>query len=156
MITRGTPHSRPRSRQTGVMLIEALIAIIIFSIGILALIGLQAAATGQVTESKMRSDASFIADKVIGDLAAGTVLTNAVLRAYEGSYTAAAYPGGADATMATGWQSLLTKNLPGGTITLTIPATANANDPSAVTIVVSWQTPLGTRSFRQTSMLVDS
>jgi type IV pilus assembly protein PilV len=138
------------------MLIEALIAIVIFSIGILALIGLQAAATGQVTESKMRSDASFIADKVIGDLAAGTTLTNAALRPFEGTYSATVLPGGADAAIAAGWQSLLTQNLPSGSLTLTIPATVNATDPSAVTIVVSWQTPAGTRSFRQTSMLVDS
>jgi type IV pilus assembly protein PilV len=156
MIARRTRQARPRAAQAGVMLLEALIAIVIFSIGILALIGLQAASTGQVSESKMRSDASFIADKVIGDLAAGTVLTNAALRPYEGTYTATAVPGGADPATAADWQALLAQNLPGGSITLTIPATANAADPSAVTIVVGWQTPLGPRNFRQTAMLVDS
>ena len=58
--------SRPRRQQTGVMLLEALIAILIFSLGILAIIGLQAQSIRNSSEAKYRADASFLANQLIG------------------------------------------------------------------------------------------
>jgi type IV pilus assembly protein PilV len=52
-------------RERGVMLIEALIAILIFSIGILAVVGMQGVAIKNVTESKYRSEAAFLANELI-------------------------------------------------------------------------------------------
>lgn len=54
--------------QEGVVLLEALIAILLFSIGILALVGLQAAMIKNTSDNKYRSDASFIAQKRIGQM----------------------------------------------------------------------------------------
>jgi len=54
-----------RGRERGVMLIEALIAILIFSIGILAVVGMQGVAIKNVTESKYRSEAAFLANELI-------------------------------------------------------------------------------------------
>ena len=45
------------------MLIEALIGILIFSIGILALIGMQAAAIRNTADARYRSEASFLANR---------------------------------------------------------------------------------------------
>jgi type IV pilus assembly protein PilV len=77
--------------QRGVMLLEALIAILIFSLGILALIGLQAAAIKNTVDSKFRADASFLTNQVIGqmwvdrlNLADYTDATNAKRIAWEG------------------------------------------------------------------------
>ena len=55
-----------RQGQRGVMLIEALIGILIFSIGILALLGMQAVAMSATIDAKYRSEASFLANEVIG------------------------------------------------------------------------------------------
>lgn len=52
--------------QQGVVLLEALVAVLIFSMGILALVGLQAAMVKNTSDSKYRSDASFIAQQRIG------------------------------------------------------------------------------------------
>ena len=52
--------------QGGVMLIEALIGILIFSIGVLAMIGLQASAMRATIDAKYRSEASFLANEIIG------------------------------------------------------------------------------------------
>ena len=52
--------------QAGVMLIEALLGILIFSIGILALIGMQATAIRNTADARYRSEASFLATEVIG------------------------------------------------------------------------------------------
>jgi type IV pilus assembly protein PilV len=55
-----------KSNQQGVVLLEALIAVLIFSMGILALVGLQATMIKSTTGSKFRSDASYIAQQRIG------------------------------------------------------------------------------------------
>lgn len=52
--------------QQGATLIEALIAILIFSIGILATVGLQAMALQSTTDAKYRADASFLANQTLG------------------------------------------------------------------------------------------
>ena len=52
-------------QQQGSMLLEALISILIFSIGILAIIGLQAASIKLSSDAKYRSDASMLANQHI-------------------------------------------------------------------------------------------
>ena len=53
-----------KSAQQGMMLLESLIGLLIFSLGILALIGMQANAIRDTTETKYRSDASFLASRL--------------------------------------------------------------------------------------------
>lgn len=55
-----------KSAQHGVVLVEAMIAILIFSMGILAIAGLQAAMVKNTSDSKFRADASYIAQQRIG------------------------------------------------------------------------------------------
>lgn len=55
----------PNSQQ-GVVLLEALIAILIFSMGVLALVGLQAAMIKNTSDAKFRAEASNIAQQRIG------------------------------------------------------------------------------------------
>lgn len=55
-------HQGLKSQQ-GVVLLEALIAILIFSMGVLAVAGLQGAMLKNTTDSKYRADASYIAQK---------------------------------------------------------------------------------------------
>ena len=57
-----------RKSQGGVILIEALIGILIFSIGILALIGMQAAAMKNTTDARYRSEAAYLANQIIGQM----------------------------------------------------------------------------------------
>jgi type IV pilus assembly protein PilV len=52
----------------GFALIEGLIAILIFSLGILGLVGLQATTTQSTTLAKTRVDASFVASQRIADI----------------------------------------------------------------------------------------
>ena len=47
---------------------EAMIAILIFSMGVLAIVGLQAAMVKNTTDSKFRADAGYIAQQRIGQL----------------------------------------------------------------------------------------
>lgn len=54
--------------QKGSMLLEGLIGILIFSLGVLSLVGLQSVAVKNVTQSKYRSDAAYLADKLIAQM----------------------------------------------------------------------------------------
>ena len=57
-----------KSGQQGVMLLEAILAILIFSIGVLAVIGLQTASVKAVSDAKYRADAAFLANQIIGEM----------------------------------------------------------------------------------------
>lgn len=62
-----SPGSRPCAQsQQGVVLLESLIAILIFSMGILALMGMQAAMIQNTKDAKYRAQASFIAQQRLG------------------------------------------------------------------------------------------
>jgi type IV pilus assembly protein PilV len=54
------------SAQRGVVLLESLVAILLFSMGVLALVGLQAAMIKNTTDSKFRAEACFIAQQRLG------------------------------------------------------------------------------------------
>ena len=68
------------TKQTGSVILEALIAILIFSIGILALVGMQATAINNVADAGYRSTSGFLANQIIGTILAtrlNTVNANA-------------------------------------------------------------------------------
>ncbi|MFA6040113.1 MAG: prepilin-type cleavage/methylation domain-containing protein [Methylophilus sp.] len=54
--------------QQGAALLEALIAILLFSLGILALAGLQAAMIKNTDDAKYRSEATFVAQEMLGNI----------------------------------------------------------------------------------------
>lgn len=60
------PRTARRSRQEGVMLLEALIGILIFSIGILALVAMQTVGMQATVDAKYRSEAAFLANDIVG------------------------------------------------------------------------------------------
>jgi type IV pilus assembly protein PilV len=107
-----------KSTQQGVVLLEALIAILLFSMGVLALVGLQGAMIKNTSDAKFRADASFIAQQWIGMI-------------WSNPDNAAAYviP---DSTNA---QYNISSLLPSGTRTVTEPA------PGQFVVTITWQQP---------------
>ncbi len=104
--------------QQGVVLIEALIAILIFSIGILGIVGMQANMVKNTSDSKYRADASNIAQQRIGQIWADPDPTR-------GGYTSYVENNTNISTM-----------LPGGTRT-------TAQSGVLYTVTVRWQEPGG-------------
>lgn len=118
---------KPRSLQEGVMLLEALLGILIFSVGILAVVGMQSVAVKTVAESKYRMDASFLANEIIGDMW--------VNRSNLSSY---AYTGGAYPAVLTAWGSRLDSTLPG---TAANPPKIEIGAGNTITVTIFWQHP---------------
>ncbi|MDR0578808.1 MAG: hypothetical protein LBI87_15075 [Candidatus Accumulibacter sp.] len=67
----GIPSGGPDARQAGVALLEALIAILVFSLGILTVIGIQAASIKMAAEAQYRTRAALLADRLIGEMWTG-------------------------------------------------------------------------------------
>jgi type IV pilus assembly protein PilV len=84
------PHQSNPNKQGGSMLLEGLIAILLFSIGILAIVGLQAASIKISGDAKFRSDASLLANQLIGQMWVGD-RTPATLQANFSSPNGALY-----------------------------------------------------------------
>ncbi len=58
---------KPKS-QRGSVLIEAMVSVLIFSIGILALVALQVTAMNAMMQGKIRADAAFLVNQLIGKI----------------------------------------------------------------------------------------
>lgn len=65
-MTLTNPDSRQRSNQGGFALLEALISLLIFSLGVLGIVGIQAAMIKHTSDAKYRADASYIAQQRLG------------------------------------------------------------------------------------------
>ncbi len=129
---------QPR-RQKGVALLEALVGILIFSIGILALMALQAQSIRNTIEAKYRNEAAYLANQILG--------TMWVDRSNLASYTT---PSGTNGNM-TAWRTQVAATLPGITVGGTnSPAIAVAG--RQVTVTLFWQMPGADSSQRTLSV----
>ena len=129
MMSKIPKAARPtRQSQQGVMLIEALVAILLFALGIVAVMGLQANMIAQTTQAKYRVDASYLANQIIGKMWAnqGTP-TNSNLP----KYTSPGYPD-RDA-----WDSTIAATLPSGAGTIAVGGPPG----NPVTVTITWKVP---------------
>jgi type IV pilus assembly protein PilV len=77
VLVRNFVHQRrePPSAQGGFMIIEALIAILIFSLGILGMIAMGGTAIGAQSDARYRTDASRLAENLASRIAIGVTRT---------------------------------------------------------------------------------
>jgi type IV pilus assembly protein PilV len=117
------------TRQKGIVIIENMIALLIFAMGILGIVGLLAMSTKNVAAAKYRNDASLLANQIIGQMWVDDK-TNASLKTnYEN--------GGAKYLT---WVAAVSSALPGVAVDVNPPIISiNANN--VATITVRWQAP---------------
>jgi type IV pilus assembly protein PilV len=113
---------RPRSRksQEGVMLIEALVAILIFTVGVIAVMGMQAVSIEQVSQAKYRTDASYLANQITGKMW--------VDQPNLASYATAGSAG------RIAWDAVVASTLPAGSAVIVVNGTL-------VTVTINWRQP---------------
>src|SRR5271165_2511331 len=63
-----TSQLKSPSCQSGAYLLEALIGILIFALGVLGIVGLQAASLRTTTDSSLRAEAVFAANQLMGQM----------------------------------------------------------------------------------------
>ena len=121
--------TRRKLRQQGVVLLETLIAILIFSMAVIAIIGVEAVMIKNTSDAKYRADASYIAQQRIGLMWADDTSN---LSSYEEL----------DAD--------ISSLLPSGTRTV-------ARSGNVVTVTITWRLPEEPRhTFTTTASIVDS
>ncbi len=129
---------RPSLEQRGVMLLEVLIAILIFSAGILGIVGLLAQSIRHVNDAEYRSEAIFLANGFISEMWTDD------RTALDPSYLENMY---GDAGSGDGYLALqeMVLRLPGAGLTGNEPTVEVGAGPSTtstqVTVTLYWQLP---------------
>ena len=122
--------------QNGIMLLEALISILILSIGILGIVALQATSVKNAGDAKYRSDASLLSNKLIAQMWVSDRTPATLQSNFTSTGGGAAY---------TTWSKDVATALPGAsavppTVTVT-PVTTAVTPSSLVTITIFWMAP---------------
>jgi type IV pilus assembly protein PilV len=130
-----------RKAQHGVALLEALVGILIFSIGILAMMGLQAQSIRNTVEAKYRNEAAYLANQIVGQMW--------VDRANMADYDTAA---GTPNVNMTAWRTRVASTLPGITVGGANSPTITVAGPQ-VTVTLFWRMPSADSSTRQLSIV---
>jgi type IV pilus assembly protein PilV len=113
-------------RQSGIALIEALLAVLILAIGLLGTIGLQARAYSALSQADMRAEATIATEKLVG------MMSND--QPNLAAYALAA--GGAPAAPLAPWYNETVAQIPGATITVVV--TPSSNKLARVDVTISW------------------
>ncbi len=120
------------------MLIESLVAILIFSLGVLALIGMQTLSINESLHGKYRTDASYLANEIVGQM----MLDKPNVANYaDGAATVSA--------LRDAWDDRVAAQLPNGSGSIAL-------NGSNVTVVVSWRNPneSSSHSFRSIAQVI--
>lgn len=126
MLKPSIPRSMP-GKQSGIVLLEGLVAILIFTIGIIGLMGLQAAMLKSTTDSRYRIEAGNIAQKRLAELWTTAEENRGTLSELDTDIAeASGIPGGRRDTI---------RGAAGGGCN---------GDPSCYTVIVRWTLPGGT------------
>ena len=132
-------HSK---QQHGSALLEAMIAILIFSMGIIALLGLQTAAIKNSGDAKYRADATYLANQIIGKMWVDRVNIAAYAHNTAGSACSPTVTASTNLDV-TAWLAQTNALLPGASgirqqITINLLTPDNVRP---VTVTVCWQAP---------------
>ncbi|KQZ32461.1 hypothetical protein ASD58_07435 [Duganella sp. Root1480D1] len=116
-------------QQGGIVLVEALVAIVIFAFGVLAIVGMQSASVRQVTDAKYRIDAANLVSQSLGELWAdrSNIQAHAV-------------------------KDRPVDTLPNGKLTIQVPGPWSVAAGVTVTVKVTWQLPGESKVHSQTSV----
>ncbi len=121
--------------QGGVMLLEAMIGILIFSLGVLALVAMQAVSISNVSNARFRSEAAFLANEILSQawVDRGTNASNL------GTYR---WPGGNTSTA--NWVTKVNQLLPQSDVyppTITQTVIPGIVRGAQLTVTIQWKAP---------------
>lgn len=121
-----------KSGQSGVVILEAMVAIVIFSIGILGLVGALSASVNNASDAQYRTEAAFLADTLVAQMHLDKPTSGSDTRS-----TDFVSPSG---TKFTKWSDRVTSGataLPGASLTANAPTVTFSGNTA--TISIFWQ-----------------
>ena len=141
----------PRAAQAGIVIVEVLLAVLVFSFGILGVINLQANAIKMNADAKLRSDASYLAGQIISQMWVDRA--NLADYAHFTQGTACTFTGStANSSNVTSWvgasatAGTVLGSLPNATSQIKIETGTNM-----VTVKICWRAPQETETHNFTS-----
>lgn len=136
-----TPRHRARARAPrhagrGLVLIDVLISVLVFSVGVLAIVAMQSVAAQQSSQAKYRADATMLANALISRM----WLTDRTVATLTDNF--ATGEAGYDEWLATVEDTLpgAADNPPEVTVD-SVPGGAGAQPTARVTVLVQWKLP---------------
>jgi type IV pilus assembly protein PilV len=148
-----------RHRQTGSALIEALVSVLVFSIGVLSLMALQAVSIKNSADARYRSDASSLAKQIVAQMWVDR--SNLDNYAHHPTGTLCAFTGAASAnvgawvTPVTAWTAQVASLLPGAGAANTQIVVSTVDGTKQVKVTICWKGPQETvtHNFAMTSRI---
>jgi type IV pilus assembly protein PilV len=122
----------PHRHQSGIALLEALLATLVLAIGLLGTIGMQARAYSALSDASMRAEATIATEQLLGVIASD--------QANLANYALAA--GGAPSPVLAPWYTATVASIPGALIDITVTPTAGT-PRSEVDIRIRWTRKAG-------------
>jgi len=124
--------------QSGVVILEVLVSIVIFAVGVLGIVGLQTVTAKAGVDARFRTDAAALSDELV---ARAQTWMNASTLATQ--FTGTNASGGAEYTS---WYTnrliVAQAGLPGVQSAVAFPAPyAGAGAGAFITVIISWQVP---------------
>jgi type IV pilus assembly protein PilV len=119
----------------GFVMLEALVGGLIFAVGVLGVVALQASMTQAQTVGKSRGDATYLASELVGLLWSDLPNLASYNTAQCSSYA-----------RCSDWSDKVGRTLPGGTPTVAVNATTGV-----ATISIAWATRSGTQTYATTT-----
>lgn len=160
MLTVTTMHTRNHA-QAGVILLEALLGLLIFSLGILAMIGMQAQAIATSADAQYRGEGTSLASQVVSLMWVNVDRANAATLAaslnnfrYNTAGANCNFSGGATDpanAVLSNWVTAATSTagtrLPGATAAmLQVNVDTSVAGANLVTVIVCWKAPADTQT----------
>jgi type IV pilus assembly protein PilV len=130
------PWRKRSPSSQGFVLIEVLIAGLIFTFGVLGIVGLQAQMTRSQTLSKYRADAVNLAQELVGVMWSSPSEVASFVSSCSGN------------TRCAPWQAKVERELPGATTNLQL-------DAGLVTIEIVWPTVNGQQRYSTQTQIID-
>ncbi len=130
------------STQRGSAILEAMISILIFSIGVIALMGLQTTSIKNSSDAKHRADAAYLANQIIGQMWVDR--GNITLYDHQSGGAVCAPAGTASGNAnVTAWLAQVSASLPGASSVAQQIAVGALTGSGAypVTVTICWQAP---------------
>ena len=124
------PNQTVRKPESGLALIETLVAILLISFGIIGIIGLQANSITFTTDARYRVEAGALADRLVAEMWVDPV--NLASYAWDGA--------GAPPAVLDGWVADVGNALPGAAV---LRPTIDIGPDNTITVTVRWQSPNG-------------